>query len=127
MKQIILDYKKDPELFNETAREWATKICGRNDKCEVKSTQLRNFYDKVLELYDRSEIKKEPFEEVLPFVKMLNSKVEYASHRKSEGKPLINKAFAEMMGQCISQVDSPEKLRVFKLFFEAVIGFYKGK
>jgi len=131
MKTIVLDYSKDIELFNETAKEWADAICNdnkkRNGDCGVKSTQLRNFYDKVLEYHMKVETKKEDFRDILPFVKMLNSKVEYALHRKSEGGTLVNKTFAEMMKSCITQVDSPEKLRNFKLFFEAVLGFYKGK
>ncbi len=123
MKPIVLDYKQDPELFNETAKVWAEGICARRhekDDCRVKSTQLRNFYDKVLELLIRSE--KEPFEEVLPFVKMLNSKVAYA---KTRGH--VSDDFVKMMQQCIVQVDSPEKLKLFKLFFEAVLGFYPKK
>jgi len=120
MKQIILDYKQDIELFNETAEAWAEEICGNRGECAVKSTQLRNFYDKVLELYEKSE--KEDFEDILPFIKMLNSKVSYALSRK-----YVSEEFATFMKQCVAQVDSKEKLKVFKLFFEAVIGFYKGK
>ncbi len=123
MKKIVLDYKKDPELFSATAQEWAEGICARrHDRADyrVKSTQLRNFYDKVMELEERA--KKEPFDEVLPFVKMLNSKVAYA---KTRGH--VSDAFVEMMTQCITQVDSPESLKTFKLFFEALIGFYPKK
>ena len=120
MKKIVLDYTKDKELFNETAHEWAQGICGDRRDCMVKSTQLRNFYEKVLELHDKS--KKEPFEEVLPFVKMLNSKVAYAETRKH-----VNHEFVDMMNQCIAQVNTKEQLNVFKLFFESLLGFYKGK
>jgi CRISPR-associated protein Csm2 len=123
MKKIVLDYRKDPELFSATAQEWAEAICDwneRNKDCRVKSTQLRNFYDQVMELEERAQ--KEPFEEVLPFVKMLNSKVAYAETRKN-----VNSKFVEMMTQCISQVNAPESLKTFKLFFEALIGFYRKK
>ncbi|HHO42820.1 MAG TPA: type III-A CRISPR-associated protein Csm2, partial [Epsilonproteobacteria bacterium] len=64
--------------------------------------------------------------EILPFVKMLNSKVAYASSRSSGGGKLVNQAFVDMMSSCINQVDSKEKLDVFKLFFEAVIGFHNS-
>ena len=120
MKNIVLDYKKDSELFNETAHSWAKEICGGGRDCRVKSTQLRNFYEKVMELEDRS--KKEDFTEVLPFVKMLNSKVAYARTRGH-----VNNEFTDMMKQCIDQVNTKESLGVFKLFFEAVIGFYPKK
>jgi len=119
---IELDYKKDPELFDKTAQEWAEKIGA--GKGGVQNTQIRKFYDKVLELYERSKI--ETFEEILPFVKMLNSKVAYASQRSSGGGKLVNRAFVEMMQTCINQINSPKELENFKLFFEAVIGFHKA-
>ncbi len=113
MNQIILDYKRDDELFNKRAQEWASAIE------RTKKTQVRNFYDKVLKLYDDS--KKEEWEDVLPFVKMLNSKVEYALNRK-----VVSREFQEMMHMCIKQIETKEDLQTFKLFFEAVIGFFKG-
>ena len=123
MKKIVLDYKKDPELFSVTAQACAKGVCDWNERkreCRVKSTQIRNFYDKVLELEERA--RKEPFNEVLPFVKMLNSKVAYAKTRKH-----VSSEFVDMMTQCISQVDSQASLKIFKLFFEALIGFYPKK
>jgi CRISPR-associated protein Csm2 len=57
---------------------------------------------------------------------MLNSKVAYASARKSAGGNIVNQAFVKMMNSCINQVNSKEKLNIFKLFFEAVIGFHKS-
>jgi hypothetical protein len=32
-----------------------------------------------------------------------------------------------MMNACIQEVKTQEDLKVFKLFFEAVLGFYKGR
>ena len=111
--KIVLDYKKEPELFNKVAQYWAKEII------KTKKTQVRNFYDKVLELYEKS--KTESFEDVLPFVKMLNSKVEYAVNRK-----VASYEFRDMMKECINQVNSKKDLENFKLFFEAVVGFFKG-
>ncbi len=119
MKEIVLDYHKDKELFNETAKGWAEAI--GSGKGGVQNTQMRKFYNKVLELNDKAkdiEFK----EEILPFVKMLNSKVEYALTRK-----VASPEFKDMMNQCIAQVNSKEDLKTFKLFFEAVVGFYKGR
>ena len=118
---IVLDYKKDTELLNETAKKWANDIGGG-----VKNTQIRKFFDQVLELNNKAKHSDDFDGEVLPFVKMLNSKVAYASSRNSAGGKLINKAFVDMMNSCIKQVDSKESLEVFKLFFEAVIGFHKS-
>ncbi len=112
-KKIELDYTKDPNLFDTTAKEWAEAI----DK--TKKTQARNFYEKVLELEAKS--KNEEWQNVLPFVKMLNSKVAYGVSRK-----VVSGEFQDMMTQCITQVNTKEDLKVFKLFFEAVLGYFKG-
>jgi len=114
MSKIVLDYKQDPELFNRTAKTWAEKIN------RTKKTQVRNYYDKILEL--ESDSKKDGFENVLPFVKMLNSKVAYGV-----GRRVVSYEFQEMMSECIKQVKNENDLKVFKLFFEAVLGFFKGR
>ena len=112
----MIELKKSAKLFDEVALEWADRISrGRMNK-----NQLRNFYDKVLELYEKSLYTENFKEEVLPFVKMLNSKVAYAVNRG-----VANNSFKEMMNDCISQVETREDLEVFKYFFEAVVGFYK--
>lgn len=121
---IILDYKKDKELLNLTAQKWAIDIgVGRDG---VQNTQIRKFFDQVLDLTNKAKYSNDFDGEILPFVKMLNSKVAYASARKSAGGNLINKPFVEMMNSCINQVNTKEELNIFKLFFEAVIGFHKS-
>lgn len=124
---IELDYKKDKELFNKTASNWAEKI--GTGKGGVQNTQMRKFYDQVLDLFQKSKnMTDEEFEsDLLPFVKMLNSKVAYASTRNSGGGKIINKEFVDMMNSCINQVNNKKDLSTFKLFFEAVIGFHKGR
>jgi len=118
---IKLDYKEDQELLNKTAQKWAEDI-GK----DVKNTQIRKFFDQVLKLHQDAKHSGDFHGEILPFVKMLNSKVAYASSRSSSSGKLVNQAFVDMMSSCINQVDSKEKLDVFKLFFEAVIGFHKS-
>ena len=121
---IELDYKKDGELLNLTAKKIAESIgAGRGG---VQNTQIRKFFDQVLDLNNRAKHSDDFNGEILPFVKMLNSKVAYASTRKGAGGNIINKAFVDMMNSCVKQVNSKETLKVFKLFFEAVIGFHKS-
>lgn len=124
---IELDYTKDGELFNETALYWAEKI--GTGKGGVQNTQIRKFYNQVLNLYQKSKLMEdEEFQsDLLPFVKMLNSKVAYASTRNSGGGKIVNKEFVDMMTSCINQVANKKDLDTFKLFFEAVIGFHKGR
>ena len=109
---IVLDYKKDPNLFDTTAKTVAEKISG------AKATQMRAFYDYVIELEQKSNT--EDFSEILPFVKMLNSKAAYSNARRHS-----TSEFVEMINKCVAQVSTKDDLRVFKLFFEAVIGFSK--
>lgn len=120
---ISLDYKKDKELFNITAKNWAEKI-GVDKKFGVQNTQMRKFYNKVLELNEKAKHK--DFDEILPFVKMLNSKVAYASQRSSGSGKIVNSVFVSMMNSCVNQIDKKEDLNTFKLFFEAVVGFHKA-
>ena len=112
LPSIVLDYKKDPNLFDTTAKTVAEKISG------TKATQMRAFYDYVIELEQKSNT--EEFSEILPFVKMLNSKAAYSKSRKCSSDE-----FVEMINKCVAQVNTKDNLRVFKLFFEAVIGFSK--
>ena len=108
---------KDSELFNETAKAWADAIN------RTKKTQARNFYDKVLEL--QSQIKDKGFESVYPFIKMLNSKVAYGVNRR-----VVSREFQDMMEQCLKQIkqdqNAEQTFQNFKLFFEAVLGYFKG-
>ncbi len=109
-----LDYTEDPNLFDETARKIAEAIK------TTQTNQLRNFYDEVLKLLERS--KKEDWNSVLPFVKMLNAKVAYANARKH-----ASDEFKEFINECVSKTTNKDKLKIFKLLFEAVLGFSKNK
>lgn len=113
LPEIILDYTKDENLFDTTAKKVA-------DEIKTSQNQMRNFYDYVLKLCDRVE--KNDFSEILPFVKMLNSKVAYARARNT-----IGDGFKAMIEKCVPQVGDEKTLKCFKLFFEAVLGFSKRK
>jgi len=114
-KDIII--LTDKKLLDSVAEEWANAIY------KTKKTQARNFYDKVLTL--EKEIKENGFESVYPFIKMLNSKVAYGVTRK-----VVSGEFQDMMSQCLDQIKLDDKgeqtFKHFKLFFEAVLGFFKG-
>ena len=95
---IVLDYKKDPNLFDVTAKTVAEKISG------TKATQMRAFYDYVIELEQKSNT--EDFSEILPFVKMLNSKAAY-----SKTRGYASDEFVKMINICVNQVKEKENLR----------------
>ncbi|XPV70420.1 MAG: type III-A CRISPR-associated protein Csm2 [Halarcobacter sp.] len=119
MQNIVLDYTKNEELFNKVAQEWALAIG------KTKKTQLRNFYEYIMDLENKLNKNNEDVENIIPFVKMLNSKVSYA---RSRG--VVSKEFQDMMSQCVSLITKEnikDTLLCFKLFFEAVLGFFEGR
>lgn len=114
--------KPDSKLFDEVAKKWAEEIYGNKKDPLTNKNQIRNFYDKVLEFYDAIFIKKDKtYKELEPFIKMLNSKVEYAKGRK-----VAKEAFVDFMKKGINEIKNEEDLKNFKLLFEAVIGFFTG-
>ena len=120
--------KPDSKLFDEVARKWAEEIYGNKKDPLTNKNQIRNFYDKVLEFYDaifvnekKEEKRDEKYKELEPFIKMLNSKIEYAKGRK-----VAKGAFVDFMKKGINEIKNKEDLKNFKLLFEAVIGFFTG-
>jgi CRISPR type III-A-associated protein Csm2 len=110
------------KTFDVTAEKWS-KVIVNTDR-GVEKNQLRNFYDKVLELEEKAiNVNDDEFKiKVLPFIKMLNSKVAYAKN-KQQGS--VNKAFVIFMNEAIKQVNSKDTFTNFKFLFEAVLGFFE--
>lgn len=110
------------KTFDTTAQKWSRVIA--NADRGVEKNQLRNFYDKVLELEEKAinTVDDEFKIKVLPFIKMLNSKVVYAKN-KQQGS--VNQAFVEFMQESLRQVNDKKTFQNFKYLFEAVIGFYE--
>ncbi len=116
--------KPDSKLFDKVAKEWAEEIYGDENRKDplTNKNQIRNFYEKILEFHDAIFVKKnKTYEELEPFIKMLNSKVEYAKGRK-----VAKGAFVNFMKNGINEIKNKDDLKNFKLLFEAVIGFFTG-
>jgi len=110
-----------PDLFSTDAEEWAKKIYNEGGGKKNKTSQIRKFYDEILNFY--ISIKSgEEYKSLLPYIKMLNAKVTYA-----EGRNLVTASFTSLIKQCISQLkpDKPETIEIMKSFFEAFMGYYK--
>ena len=110
-------------LFGEDAKDIA-KLLNDGYGADISTTQFRQFYEKILELNDKAQgLNKEEFDvKILPFVKLLNSKVQYAKSRRNCGE-----RFEKMMDKSIEAVDSQPKLQNFKYFLEAIIGYMPKK
>ncbi len=108
----------DPELFNGIAKRCARAI-GDNDKCN-KPSQIRRFYDELVMWQTKVGSDNARFQEVRPFLLMLNAKAAYA-----EGRQLVDGNFVKLLERCLKQSEDAKTLGYAKLFFEAFLGFYK--
>lgn len=107
------------DLFDDVARRAAATIA--ENRKSNKPTQLRKFYDEIVMWEIKAAMHRDRFGDYLPFIRMLNAKVAYAKGRNN----LVDENFVTLMSHCLQQVDSVESMRVFKLFMEAFMGFYK--
>ena len=114
--------EKNVELFGDVAKKWAEDIAQESRGQLNKGTQIRKFYDAVLKLNQKAQnIRESEYKtKVYPFVVMLKSKVAHAKARR-----LVSDKFETMINTCVVQANTKEKMELFKLFFEAFIGFYK--
>lgn len=111
----------DIHLFAKTAEDAAKKIADCANNRKNKSTQLRGFYDEILNWEQRSrQLDAEQFKAQLPLIHMLIAKVAYAKARDN-----VSQEFEDLMRECIKQVTDKTTLKHCKLFFEAFMGFYK--
>ncbi len=108
------------ELFSQKAEDLARRL--KDDKNKNRPSQLRKFYDQVLEIDAR--LRKlgsaEDFEVVRAQLHLLLARSAYA-----QGRGLITGEFREFLKACISQIRSPEDLAVFRDVFEAFMAYYK--
>lgn len=119
------------ELFADIAKDKAAKIFeaggGSNGK-KNNSTQLRKFYDELVMWFEKvhmertKEAKADKYNEVAPFIKMLNAKVAYA-----KGRDHVDGCFEQMFSHVVKEIDDPSSLKHAKLFMEAFMGFYKAQ
>lgn len=121
--KIILELSEENvELFGDVAKNLAEEIAEEGRGQTNKGTQIRKFYDAVLKLNQKAQnVRESEYKaKVYPFVVMLKSKVAHAKARK-----LVSNKFEQMINDCVVQANTKEKMELFKLFFEAFIGFYK--
>lgn len=137
MKKLVEDisFKEEDgqlaELFSSKAEEMAKLLNNRERKereerykPDISTTQYRKFYEKILELNEKAKgLDEVAFKiKVLPFVKMLNSKVQYSKERKHSGSH-----FVALMETSIKAVSSAHELQNFKYLLESIIGYMPKK
>ncbi|MFN3480400.1 MAG: type III-A CRISPR-associated protein Csm2 [Thermodesulfovibrionales bacterium] len=109
-----------PDLFSTDAENLAKKVSEEGTKTCNKRSQIRKFYDEVLNFSIR--VGKDPaeFEKMLPYLKMLNAKAAYA-----KGRGLISDSFKNFISNSLQQVNDKDDFEVFVGLFEAFMGYYR--
>jgi len=110
------------KLFGEEAKRVAEILNDGGFRPDISTTQFRQFYEKILELNDKAQGIDDFDIKILPFVKLLNSKVQYSKSRRHCGEN-----FEQMMEKSIKVVNSQTELQNFKYFLEAIIGYMPKK
>ena len=110
----------EPDLFSLDAENLAKKVAEDGTKTCNKRSQIRKFYDEVLNFSAR--VGKDPveFEKMLPYLKMLNAKAAYA-----KGRGLISDSFKNFLSNSLQQVNDRDDFDVFSGLFEAFMGYYR--
>jgi len=121
------------DLFDEQAQKIAESFVGKNKKgfeIGVSSTQLRRIFDEV-KRYERVLLGTESkWEEQIPYVKMIKSKVAYTVARASKTKPEekgVYKNLEAFISSGINLIKTEKDYHTFVSLFEAVYGFYYEK
>lgn len=114
-------------LLDTRAEQVAKTFLGRWPKM-VSSSQLRKFYNEVKSL--EKKLDNQPFSVVYPLIKMLKSKIAYAtapSKIRRDEQPLYNN-FKQFLMEGIDAIpeNGEKEFRAFCKYFEAVVGFYYG-
>jgi len=112
-----------PTLFSDEAEKLARSVAesGKDQRGNLrknKRSQIRKFYDEVLRL--KSEAENEEWDNIHPYVNMLNAKAAYAL-----GRDYITNEFLSFIKGSVEQIKRREDLDVFSNLFEAFMGFYK--
>ena len=112
----------DDNLFSNHANLLAEEIAEKSNT--NNRTQIRKFYDELV-MWDEKINSSDDTAEVnykanKVLLKMMKAKVAYAKGRKH-----IDFKFEDFFNHCIDQVNGPQKLRQFKLFFEPFMGYYR--
>ncbi len=119
------DTKELVKLFGDEAKRVSKLLNNGNSyDAHISTTQFRQFYEKILELNDKAQgLNEADFKiKILPFVKLLNSKVQYSFSRRN-----CKQNFVDMMKKSIDKVESSIELQNFKYFLEAIIGYMPKK
>lgn len=108
----------DDKIFSDYPEELA-KLVAENRNANNR-TQIRKFYDELVMWDDKVNLVEVEYGKYKVLLKMMKAKIAY-----SKGRKHIDDRFMLFFNKSMDQVDSAQKLRQFKLFFEAFMGYYR--
>lgn len=110
----------DPDLFSSKAEMLAKKIFEEGNNRLNNPTQIRKFYDEVSRFDTILKTNPAEFENILPYLKMLNAKAAYAM-----GRDLISRSFKDFISTSLNRIKDVDDFEAFAGLFEAFMGYYK--
>lgn len=122
----------DPIWVDSKAKEIAEKFANKEKMnrtgygsgpkpIEMKSSQIRKFYADVKSLERQwlaASDKEAAFARILPMIKLLKAKSDYAFARK-----VVPESFRDWLWEHIDSIKTDKDFNAFLLHFEAVVGF----
>lgn len=111
------------ELLTSEAEEWASLLY--NNDNGVTATQLRNFFNEVKAL--QSRIEAGGFNSNEAMIGLLKSKAAYSLARAERRKKKGFEYLKSLLEQGADLSETEEAFNDFALFFEAIMGFFKGR
>ena len=116
------DGNLDAIWVDSKAREAAEKFSSTaKGSIALKTSQLRRFYADVKTLerqWQAASDKDAAFASILPMIKLLKAKSEYALIRK-----VVPQSFRDWLWEHVDAIKTSKDFRAFLLHFEAVVGF----
>lgn len=123
VKKCFKEYPPE-KLLSEVAEKISRAIFDESNNNKLnKNTQIRKFFDELAGIklkLDVSSDSKLDFEKLKPIIFLLASKAAYAKGRRTIGDNLY-----EFFKTNVLKIGSYEDLKLFLLFFEAILGYYK--
>ncbi len=115
------------DFFDREAEDFAKSLTSRDQRGNLPNTdkpsQLRRFYDHLVQLDDRIKQVPADFDVLLQYIRMLNAHIAYAHGRK-----LVSDTFRRKMQEVVRSIEgSPQTLHNARLFFEATLGFLRAE
>lgn len=125
--------KINPELFDSQAQKVADSLLGkdkRGNTIGISSSQLRKIFDEVKRFEQILLANPDQWENQLPYIKMVKSKVAYSVARagsKEKAKAGIYKNLETFISSSIDLIKTEQDYHIFVSLFEATYGFYYEK